>query len=43
MLNTADADEAVQLTGLPGVKNSTAGSLTIENGNLRFHSFQEQL
>src|SRR6266481_9789869 len=28
--------KAVQLTGLAGVKNSTGGSLTIENGNLRF-------
>jgi hypothetical protein len=28
--------KAVQLTGLVGVKDSTEGSLTIENGNLRF-------
>src|SRR5258708_40280601 len=28
--------KAVQLTGLAGGKNSTGGSLTIENGNLRF-------
>src|SRR4029077_5740927 len=28
--------KAVQLTGLEGVKDSTEGSLTIENGNLRF-------
>src|SRR6266446_5811857 len=28
--------KAVQLTGLIGVKNNTEGSLTIENGNLRF-------
>src|SRR5882762_6361076 len=28
--------KAVQLTGLAGVKNSTGGSLKIENGNLRF-------
>jgi hypothetical protein len=26
----------VQLTGLTGVKNNTSGSLTVENGNLRF-------
>lgn len=28
--------KAVQLTGLTGVKNNTGGSLTVENGNLRF-------
>jgi hypothetical protein len=28
--------KAVQLTGLAGVKNNTEGSLTVENGNLRF-------
>jgi hypothetical protein len=28
--------KAVQLTGLIGVKNNTQGTLTIENGNLRF-------
>jgi hypothetical protein len=30
------ATKAVQLTGLVGVKNNTGGSLTVENGNLRF-------
>jgi hypothetical protein len=28
--------KAVQIVGLMGVKNNTAGSLTVENGNLRF-------
>ena len=28
--------KAVQLTGLVGVKNNTKGSLTVENGALRF-------
>jgi hypothetical protein len=28
--------KAVQLTGLEGVKNNTAGNLAVENGNLRF-------
>src|SRR5712672_301667 len=28
--------KAVQLTGLVGVKNNSAGTLTVENGNLRF-------
>lgn len=28
--------KVVQITGLVGVKNKTKGSLTIENGNLRF-------
>jgi len=28
--------KAVQLTGMIGVRNNTSGSITIENGNLRF-------
>jgi hypothetical protein len=32
----AKPTKAVQLTGLVGVKNNTGGSLTVENGNLRF-------
>lgn len=33
---TQKSAKVVQLTGLSGVKNNTKGSLTVENGNLRF-------
>ena len=35
---TSKAAKAVQLTGLPGVKENAKGTLSVENGNLRFTS-----